>query len=378
MDFRLTEEQELLREMAKKFTHREIIPHVERYEQAERFPEEIGRSAFDNGLLTAQIPEIYGGGGMGVTEGCIIGEEIAAGDVGIATSIGVASLGTYPIVIAGSDELKARFLKSFCERYTMSALCVTEPGAGSDVISMSTTAVRDGDYYILNGTKAWITNATIADFYTVFACTDKALKHKGISCFVVPRDTKGVTPGKHEIKMGQRSSDTAAVTFDNVRIPAAQRVGAEGDGFKLLMQTFDKSRPAVGAWSVGLARAAFDYALTYSKDRKQFGKPIGEFQAVQFMLAEMARDIDAARLMTQRAAWMIDHGIRNTMEASMAKSFASDVAMKVTTMAVQVYGGYGYSREYPVEKLMRDAKVLQIYEGTNQIQLLIIARALLS
>ncbi|MBN2054648.1 acyl-CoA dehydrogenase family protein, partial [bacterium] len=217
---------------------------------------------------------------------------------------------------------------------------------------------------------------TIAEFYTVFAYTDKKSRHRGISCFVVPRETPGVQPGKHELKMGQHASDTSTVVFEDVRIPAANLLGREGDGFKLLMKTFDKSRPGVGAWAVGLARCAMEYAVGYAGERKQFGLPIGEFQAVHFMLARMARDIDAARLLTHRAAWMTDNGRRNTTEAAMAKSFASDVAMRVTTDAVQVYGGYGYSREYPVEKLMRDAKVLQIYEGTNQIQMMIIGKDL--
>jgi acyl-CoA dehydrogenase len=259
----------------------------------------------------------------------------------------------------------------------MVSFCLSEPEAGSDVAGMQLLAEKDGDHYVLNGTKCWITHGGVADVYTVFATLDRASRHKGICAFVMPSDLPGVTIGKKEDKMGQRASDTRVIHFDNVRVPASQRLGKEGEGFKIAMKTLDTTRPSIGALAVGIARRALDESVAYAKDRKAFGFPIAGFQAVQFMLADMAKDTEAARLLTLQCAWMIDQGLRASKYSSFAKCFATDTAMRVSTDAVQVFGGNGYTKEYPVEKLMRDAKLMQIYEGTNQIQRLVISRELL-
>jgi acyl-CoA dehydrogenase len=259
----------------------------------------------------------------------------------------------------------------------MISFCLSEPAAGSDVAGIQLLAERDGDDYVLNGTKCWITNGGVADLYTVFATLDRSSRHKGICAFIVPSDAPGVTKGKKEDKMGQRASDTRVIHFDNVRVPAAQRLGQEGEGFKIAMRTLDRTRPPIGALATGIARRALEESVAYAKERKAFGFPIAGFQAVQFMLADMAKDVEAARLLTLQSAWMVDQGLRAAKVSSFAKCFATDIAMRVTTDAVQVFGGNGYTKEYPVEKLMRDAKLMQIYEGTNQIQRLVIARELL-
>jgi acyl-CoA dehydrogenase len=256
------------------------------------------------------------------------------------------------------------------------AFCLSEPGAGSDVAGLQLLAEKDGDDYILNGTKAWITNGGYADIYTVFATLDRSSRHKGMCAFVIPKGTPGLTPGRKEDKMGQRASNTTLVHFDNVRVPATQRLGEEGQGFKIAMATLDRARPQVAALAVGIARRALEESLAYAADRKAFGQPIGEFQAVQFMLADMAKGIEASRLLTMQSAWLLDEGRRAAKQSAMAKCFATDAAMEATTDAVQIFGGNGYTREYPVEKLMRDAKLMQIYEGTNQIQRVVIAREL--
>jgi acyl-CoA dehydrogenase len=304
-------------------------------------------------------------------------EEIAWGCAGIATSVMCSDLGLTPILVAGSPEQQREWLRPCAERFMLVSFCLSEPGAGSDVAGLQLLAEKDGDGYRLNGTKCWITNGGEADLFTVFATLDRKSRHNGICAFIVPADAPGISRGKKEDKMGQRASDTRVIDFEGVRVPAAQRLGAEGEGFKIAMQTLDRSRPPIAALATGIAQRALDEAGKYASERKAFGSPIGGFQAVQFMLADMAKDIEAARLLTRQSAWMVDQGQRASKHSSMAKCFATDTAMRVTTDAVQIFGGNGYTRDYPVEKLMRDAKLMQIYEGTNQIQRLVIARELL-
>jgi acyl-CoA dehydrogenase len=295
----------------------------------------------------------------------------------MATSIMCNDLGLTPILIGGSEAQKKEWLGYLTQSFRMVSFCLSEPGAGSDVAGLQLLAEKDGDHYVLNGTKCWITNGGVADLYTVFATLDRSTRHQAVCAFVMPRETPGITVGKKEDKMGQRASDTRVIHFDNVRVPASQRLGAEGEGFKIAMRTLDQTRPSIGGLAVGIARRALEESVEYAKQRKAFGFPIAGFQAVQFMLADMAKDVEAARLLTQQSAWMIDRGLRASKHSSFAKCFATDMAMRVTTDAVQVFGGNGYTKEYPVEKLMRDAKLMQIYEGTNQIQRLVIARELL-
>lgn len=375
--FELSQEQVALQEMAHKFAANEIRPKAVEYDHAGKFPEDIFRKAFDLGLMTGFIPEALGGLGLGSLDTCIIEEELGWGCSGIATSMTANGLALLPILIAGTDAQKKEFVAPFASELCYASFCLTEPGAGSDAGGIKTTAKKDGDDYILSGRKCFITNGSYASQYTVFASTDRSKGHKGLSVFVVPRNLPGVSVGKKEDKMGQRASDTADVLFEDVRVPATNRIGNEGDGFKIAMMTLDRARPTVAAMAVGVARAAFEHAMQYAKERVQFGTPIAMNQAIHFMLADMAMDIEAARLLTYKSAWLLDQGRRNTKESSFAKAFAADLAMRVTTDAVQVFGGYGYMREYPVEKLMRDAKLLQIYEGTSQIQRMVIAKEIL-
>src|SRR5919108_6648889 len=377
VDFALSEQQEELRRVAREFAQKDIAPVAMHYDKTGEFPWEIYRKAFDIGLMNTTVPADYGGGGLGTLECCLITEELGAGCAGITTSIMVNELALMPILVAGSEEQQRTFLTPFCSRFNMGAFCLTEPGAGSDVASMSTTARRDGDSYVLNGTKTFITNGSVASLYTVFATRDKSLRHKGIAGFVVPAETPGISHGKKFDKMGQRASDTAEVVFEDVRVPRANLLSREDAGFRIAMVTLDRTRPMIAAMSVGLARAAMDSALQYAKERTTFGLPIGHHQAVQLLLADMAKDIEAARLLTWQCAWLIDQGQRATKESSFAKCFATDMSMRVTTDAVQIFGGYGYMKDLPLEKYMRDAKLMQIYEGTNQIQRIVIARQLL-
>jgi acyl-CoA dehydrogenase len=292
---------------------------------------------------------------------------------GIATSISANGLASAPLAIGGSEELKKHYLGMLTEDFKLASFCLTEPDAGSDVSGMRTTAVRKGDKYVINGSKCFITNGGYADWYTVYAKTDKEAGHRGISCFLVPRDAT-VTVDKKEDKMGQRASNTATITFNETEVPADHLIGEENKGFKLAMMTLDRTRPGVAAMAVGIARAAFEFATNYSKERVQFGVPIAMHQAIQFMIADMATKVHLSRLATWNSAVLLDQGRRNTIESSHAKRFAADTAMEVAVDAVQVYGGYGFIRDYPVEKLMRDAKIMQLYEGTSQIQRLVIAR----
>lgn len=378
VDFRLTDEQRQIQELAHDFAVRIIAPKAAHHDATGEFPREICRKAFDQGLMNAHIPEAYGGSGLGVFESCLIAEEIASGCTGIGTAMEANNLAAAPVIVAGTDEQKKKFLTPMTEELIFAAYCVTEPAAGSDVAGIKTTARKVDDHYVLNGQKMWITNAGVASWYYLLAYTDATQGHKGMSAFIVPADASGITVGKKEMNMGQRASDTRSITFEDVAIPAQNMLGREGDGFKISMSAFDHTRPLVASAAVGLARSAMQHAIRYSNEREAFGKPIATNQAISFMLADMDKDIAAARFLCWHAAWLIDSGVRNTHEAARAKAFAADTAMRVATEAVQIFGGYGYSREYPVEKLMRDAKIFQIYEGTSQIQRVIISRHLLS
>jgi acyl-CoA dehydrogenase len=377
MEFSLSDEQLALQETARRFAQTEIQPIAAQYDESGEFPRDVMKKAWELGLSSTCIDEAYGGVGLSVLESCLVTEELSWGCSGMTTSIMCNDLGLLPIVIGGDEDQKKEWLSACAADFKMVSFCLSEPAAGSDVAGLQLLAEKDGDDYILNGTKCWITNGGVADVYTVFATLDRDSRHKGIVAFVMPSDLPGITQGKKEDKMGQRASDTRVIHFDNVRVPAGYRLGKEGEGFKIAMRTLDRSRPPIGALAVGIARRALDEAVAYSKERKAFGFPISGFQAVQFMLADMAKDTEAARLLTLQSAWMVDQGLRASKASSFAKCFATDTAMRVTTDAVQVFGGNGYTKEYPVEKLMRDAKLMQIYEGTNQIQRLVIARELL-
>ncbi|TAK33960.1 MAG: acyl-CoA dehydrogenase [Chloroflexota bacterium] len=379
MDFELTEEQRDFQKLAHDFAEREMRPVAAELDEKEEMPWEVLKKAQRIGLLSYFYPEEYGGGGMeSVFTHGIIGEELSWGCAGITTAMGGCSLAATPILAMGTEEQKAKYVPLFCdpEKVRLGAFALTEPEAGSDVAGLRTTAERKGDRYIINGTKCFITNGGIADLYVVFASTDRSRGSKGISAFIVPGDAPGISLGKKEHKMGVRCSHTGMIHFDNVSVPAEDLLGQEGKGFIGAMQTFDRSRNHVGAAAVGVARAAFEVARDYAKERVQFGKPIIQQQAIGFMLADMATRIDAARLLNWHSAWLADKGLPCTKETSMAKAFATDMAMEVATNAVQVLGGYGYMREYPLEKWMRDVKIMQIYEGTNQIQRLVIVNQL--
>jgi len=377
--FDLTEEQREMRELAHRFAEREIRPVAAEYDEREEVPWEVIRKAHQAGLLSYFIPEKYGGGGItDVLSHCLVDEEIFWGCAGVGTILGGNSLCATPIILAGNEDQKAKYLSLFCDpqQPRLGAFALTEPSAGSDPAGLSTQARREGNTYVLNGYKTFITNAGIADIYVIFATVDISLGHRGITAFIVEKDTPGLIPGKKEKKMGIRASHTATLAMEDLRVPAENRLGKEGEGFAIAMKTFEYTRTHIAIAAVGVARAAYEYALQYAQERVQFGKPIIKHQAVAFKLADMAMQIDAARLLTWRAAYLADQGVPCTKEASMAKAFAADVAMKTTTEAVQILGGYGYMREYPVEKWMRDAKIMQIYEGTSEIQRLIISRHL--
>jgi acyl-CoA dehydrogenase len=374
IDFRLSEEQKQFRDLAREFARKEIVPRARHHDETGEYPHEICRKAWELGLMNTHIPAEYGGLGLGVIEGCLIAEEIAWGCTGIGTAMEANTLAQCPVIVAGTEEQKRKWLSPFNEEFRLAAYCVTEPGAGSDVQGIQTTATRHGNDYVLNGSKMWITNGGVADWYFVLAYTDPARRYRGMSAFIVPRETEGVVVGKKENNMGQRASDTRAVTFQNIRVPIGNRLGEEGDGFRAAMTAFDHSRPVVAAAAVGLAQSACDHAVAYARERKSFGVPIYKHQAIGFLIADMACAIEAARLLVWRSAWMIDQGNRNTREAAFAKLFAADTAVRAATDAVQVFGGNGFNKEFPVEKLYRDAKIYQIYEGTSQIQRLIIAK----
>ena len=374
VDLTLTDEQKDLRELAHNFAEKEIRPVAWEYDKDGTWPQEIVNKAHEVGLMNTHVPEEYGGPGLDFLSGCLIEEEFGWGCSGIGTSLAANGLAMTPVTLGGSDEIKKEYLGMLTEEPKLASFCLTEPDAGSDVSGMKTKAVKKGDKYVISGSKCFITNGTYADWFTVYAKTDPEAGHRGISAFVVDADLPGVSVDKKEDKMGQRASNTATISFDEVEIPAENLLGEENKGFKLAMMTLDRTRPGVAAMATGIARAAFEFATEYSKERVQFGVPIAMHQAIQFMIADMATEIEAARLLTWQGAVELDQGKRNTLSSSHAKRFAADSAMEVTTDAVQVYGGYGFIKEYPVEKLMRDAKIMQLYEGTSQIQRLVIAR----
>ena len=376
MDFALNEDQLELQEMVREFVNKEITPFAGEMDRNNEAMPGLMEKAADMGLLNLIVPEEYGGPGLDSVTVAMIYEELGKGCAGIATSMAANSLASYPILLSGSEEQKVEHCNLLNEG-GLAAFALTEPNAGSDAGGVSTTAVKDGDNYILNGSKAFITNAGIADTFLVFANTRKSGGIRGLTAFIVPKGTPGFKVGKKEDKMGIRPSNTCELILQDVVIPAKNRVGREGEGFRIAMTTLDSARPFVGAVSVGLAQAALDVAVKYAKERKQFAQPIASFQMIQAMVADMAIKVETARLMVQKVCWMRDQGMNFTKEAAMAKCYAADVAMQVTTDAVQIMGGYGYSREYPVEKMMRDAKIMQIYEGTNQIQRLVIANKIL-
>jgi acyl-CoA dehydrogenase len=371
----LSEEQQAFKEAARKFAQEEVMPVAAEYDRTMEFPRPIFDKAWELGLVNTHIPEDYGGLGLGCLEGCLIGEELAYGCTGIMTAMEANGLAEAPLIVAASHEQKMKYLGRMCEEPLQAAYCVTEPGAGSDVGAAKTSAVKKGDDWVLNGNKMWITNGGVANWYFVLAKTDASAKTgAAFTGFIVDADSAGIIVGRKEVNMGQRCSDTRGITFDEVVVPDANRLGPVGDGFKIAMTAFDHTRPPVASGAVGLARRAMDEAIVYATQRQTMGSPIAGHQAVSFMIAEMAMGVEASRLLTHKAAWEIDMGRKNTMFASMAKGFAADHCNKVCADAVQVFGGNGFNTEYPVEKLMRDAKIYQIYEGTSQIQRLIVAR----
>ena len=378
LDFSLSEEQQQLIEMARRFTAERIVPNASRWDHESVFPMDVFKEAWELGLINPTCPADYGGLGLGELENALICEELAYGCTGVQTSFLGNGLALTPVKLAGSEEQKKKYLGMLTSEPILVSYCTTEPGAGSDVAGMTTTFKQVGDDYVLNGQKSWITNATYARWYVVFATSDPTLRHKGIGAFIVDRDTPGITVGKKEDKLGQRASDTAQVFFEDVKVPKANLLAPEGQGFKLAMETFNQTRPDIGASACGLMRRCLDECVAYAKERQTFGRPIAQHQLVQAMIAEMAIRAEATRLLYQKAAWNLDHGIRNPIVSSFAKAYGADSAMATAVDAVQVFGANGYVKEYPVEKMMRDAKVLQIYEGTSQIQRLVIAKNVLS
>ena len=374
MDFLLSEEQKALQKKAREFAIREVLPVARKYDESEEFPLPVIKKAWEENLLNLGIPKQYGGPGFGLVNSCIVVEEISSACPGIATSIFDNNLGAEPIVIGGNEEQKQRILSELVNEFKLIAFATSEPTMGSDVAGMKCKAEKDGDEYILNGNKFWITNGGYADYITVFATVDPEKKHKGIAAFIVDTKYEGVKLGKHIPKLGQRSSNTVSVGLKDVRIPKENVLAKPGRGFVLGMQTFAHTRPAIGAFAIGCARSAMEYSIDYAQKRETFGRPIGNYQVIQEKIANMYKDIEAARLLTYKAAWEADQGMDNNLSSAIAKAFASDVAMNVTTEAVQIFGGYGYLRTYPVEKLFRDAKLYQIYEGTSEIQRIVISR----
>jgi len=377
LDFAVSDETQEFLDLAEQFTKNEIIPNAAHYDTTGEYPWPILKKAHETGLMNLHIPQEYGGMGIGTLDGCMITEKMAYGCTGIMTAIEANGLGSMPIMIAGNHEQKKKYLTRLIEEPLMCAYGVTEPGAGSDVSGVKTKAEKKGDDWVINGQKMWITNGGVANFYFVLARTNpdpKCPSSKAFTGFIVDADTPGVTPGRKEKNMGQRASDTRGITFEDVVVPKENVLIGEGAGFKVAMGAFDKTRPPVAAGATGIAQRCLDEATKYATERKAFGVPIMNHQAVAFMLADMAIGVEASRLCYQKSAWMADQGIRNTYMASIAKCLAGDVANKSATDAVQVFGGNGFNTEYPVEKLMRDAKIYQIYEGTAQIQRVIISR----
>ncbi|PIG97699.1 acyl-CoA dehydrogenase family protein [Deinococcus sp. UR1] len=377
MDFTLNDEQRQLQQLARDFTRKEIMPIASEYDQKEELPWQVVEKAFEVGLLNPSIPEHAGGLGLGMFDECLIGEELAYGCMGIYTVLMASELGIAPVLIGGTEEQQKRFLTPLTEKAGLAAFALSEPNNGSDAASMHTTATLDGDEWVLNGTKMWISNGGLAEFTVVFATTDRQGGHRATVALVVPKDAPGFSYNKIKHKMGQRASLTSELVFENVRVPRENQLGGLGDGFKIAMKTLDKTRIPVAAGSVGIARRAMEESIKYSKERTAFGKPIAELQAIQFKLAEMAIGIETGRLMYQKAAWLVDQGQPHGFESAIAKAYCSEMAFNAANEGIQVHGGYGYVGEYPVEKLLRDVKLNMIYEGTNEIQRVVISRHLL-
>jgi alkylation response protein AidB-like acyl-CoA dehydrogenase len=376
-DFWLSEDERQVRELARALAREQVAPLAAQVDEAEIYPAESLRRLARAGLMGLYVPEAYGGAGLGALAFCLAVEEIAWACASTAVIYLVQYAAGYPLVSHGTDAQKQRYLPRLAAGEITAALSISEPGAGSDAASMTTTAVRRGDRYLLNGTKMWVTNGSEAGVITLFATVDRARGHRGVTAFLVEPGFPGFALGKLERKMGIRGSPTVALHLSDCEVPVDNRLGEEGQGFRVALGALDRSRPAVGAQAVGIAQAALDAATAYAKERRQFDRPIADFQGIQFMLADMAMQTHAARLLVHHAAALVDRGVTGTaLESSMAKCFAADAAMRVTTDAVQVFGGYGYTREYPVERFMRDAKITQIYEGTNEIQRLVIARTM--
>ncbi len=374
MEFNLSKDQLEIKELAMKFARNDMMPKAAEFDELAQMPLEILKKAWELGLVNTCIPTEFGGNGFTAVDSMIITEALAYGCMGMNTAIMANDLALLPIVIGGNEEQKKRFLTPFTESYKIAAFCLTEPANGSDAAGIKTTVKEDGDDVVINGNKMWITNAGYADLFVIYATTDPTLKHKGITAIVVEKGTAGIEVGKKEDKMGHRCSDTRSVTFNNVRVPKSNVLGGLNQGWKIAMKTLDHSRPMVASSAVGGAQCAFDHAVKYAKERVQFNVPIASHQAIQFMVADMAMKIEASRLLVHKAAWLLDNHLPNTQLASFSKAFAADSCMQIATDAVQIYGGYGYSKEYPVEKIMRDAKLIQLYEGTSQIQRLVIAK----
>lgn len=377
IDFELTEEQKALIDTARRFTRERIIPVAAQCDRESRFPRDVFEEAHKIGLVNPTLPAEYGGAGLSDVDSSFITEELAYGCSGIQTSMTANTLGLTPIRLAGTEAQKKKYLGWLAAEPIFASYATTEPGAGSDVAGLQTKAVKDGSGWVLNGQKMWITNANMASFITVFATEDASKRHKGIGAFIVPADSPGLKIGKHEDKLGQRASDTAAVTLEDVKVSSDNVLALPGSGFKLAMETFNQTRPDIGAIACGLMRRCLDECVAYAKERKTFGVPIAQHQLVAAMIAEMAIRVEATSLLVRKAAWNLDKGIRNPIVSSYAKAYGADSAMQTAVDAVQVFGGNGFSKEYPVEKLMRDAKILQIYEGTSQIQRIVIAKHVL-
>jgi len=374
----LADEQRAIRDLAREIARERIAPMAAHVDETEEYPAEQLKLLGEQGLMGLHIPEAYGGSDAGALAFCLAAEEVAWACAASSTIFLVQNLGGYPIVVAGTESQKRRFLPRLATGEITAAFSLSEPSAGSDAAALSCTAVRRGDRYVVNGSKMWVTNGSHAGVITVFVTTDRTRRAKGVTALLVEPGMKGFSVGKHEKKMGIRGSPTVALHFSDCEIPVENRLGEEGEGFKIAMRTLERSRPTIGAQAVGIAQAALDAATAYARERRAFGEPIAAFQGIQFMLADMAMAVHASRLVVHHAAMLMDRGAPNVaFEASAAKCLAADTAMKVATDAVQILGGYGYTREFPVERFMRDAKITQIYEGTNQIQRVVIARELL-
>jgi acyl-CoA dehydrogenase len=374
--FELTDEQKALRDKARKFALEEMLPVAKKYDRSGEFPKEVVEKAFKAGLMNLAIPKKYGGPGYGTLEAVLVVEEMAAACAGMTTTIYVNDLGLTPIVLGGNEAQKRKFLTPFVEKLRFASFATSEPGMGSDVAGIQATCEREGETYVLNGSKFFITNGDYADQYVIFARRRGTKRHEGISAFVVPRQTEGLSTARPLEKLGHRASDTAAVTLKNVRVPAENLIGGEGGGFLLAMMTFMHTRPAIGAMATGLARSAMEYALNYAKQRDAFEHKISSFQAIQDMVADMYARIEAMRLLTWKAAWTLDQGQNDNIASSCAKLVGAEDAMRIATDALQIYGGRGYLESYAIAKLFRDAKLYQIYEGTSQVQRYVISRYL--